>query len=257
MKNQSHSRLFLVMLVLFLTSSESFGQDSDSLKYKLSFQIGGQRKRGVFSQTSLRVTSINTLEKGKISLKNFSSYTYTEVNGFNIADDWDSRTILLYKKDSSSRFLPALAHNFHSNVLYRIRNSNRGIAGMRITPFKTQDFTFLIGAGYEHSNYSDDVFLNSPYVSNQRNFALGFGNFSGKHKLGKHQILLDYNFSFVQSLREIKDYSIWLTSGISLPIGKVLYIGVNYDLRFRNVHLQDIPRINDLLMLSAKINISN
>ena len=248
----------LLLFAASIASSICYGQSSDSLRYKLSYQVGGQRKTGVFSQTSLRVTATQHLERRKLMLHNISGYTYTNVNSMKIADDWDFRSILLYKSDSSSRIFPALAHNFHSNLLYRITNSNRGIVGFRAIPFKKiPNFTFLLGSGYEHSNYTGAIFLNSPYVSNQRSFALGFANLSGKHVLGKNKVLFDYNLSFVQSIRELKDYFLWLTTGISLPIRKSFSIGVSYDLRYRNVHLEEIPQVNDLLLVNLKINLSN
>ncbi|MEM7038597.1 MAG: hypothetical protein AAF570_16550, partial [Bacteroidota bacterium] len=75
--------------------------------------------------------------------------------------------------------------------------------------------------------------------------------------LPKSKVMLDYNLSFVQSIREIKDFFLWFTTGISLPIHKSFSVGLNYDLRYRNVHLQEIPQVNDLLLVILKVNISN
>ncbi len=258
MKIHVYPVYFLVLFIAIIVYSDCYGQMTDSLKHKIDFQIGGQRKAGIFSQTSLRVTASNQLERRKLILKNVSGYTYTNVNNMKIADDWDFRSILMYRSSSNARLLPAIAHNFHSNLLYRIGSSHRGIAGLRTIPFKKiPNFTFLLGAGYEHSNYSGEIFLNSSYVSRQRSFALGFANLSGEHILGKHKMLFQYNLSFVQSIREAKDYFLWLTAGISLPISKIFSIGVNYDLRFRNVHLEEIPQVNDLLLINFKVDLSN
>lgn len=249
---------FLVAILTAVCGFECLGQSADSLKYDVGYQIAGQRKTGVFSQTLLRVTATNRLERRKLILQNVSGYSYINVNSRRIADDWDFRSILMYKSDSGARIFPAIAHNFHSNVLYRIVNSNRGIVGIRTLPFKRiPQFSFLLGAGYEHSAYTGELFLNSPYVSKQRSFALGFANFSGKHVLGKNKTLFDYNLSFVQSIREAKDYFLWLTTGISLPIRKSVSIGASYDLRYRNVHLEEIPQVNDLLLMNLRVSLSN
>lgn len=258
MKIHVYPICLLGMLFAMVTCSDCYGQMSDSLKYQIDVQIGGQRKTGVFSQRSLRITASNQFERGNLFLQNVSAYTYTNVNSNTIADDWDFRSILMYRSNSNARVLPAIAHNFHSNVLYRIVNSNRVIAGIRTIPFKKiPNFTFLLGAGYERSNYAGEIFLNSPYISDQRSFAVGFANLSGKHTLGKHKIHFQYNLSFVQSMREVKDYFLWLTAGISIPIGKTFGIGMNYDFRYRNVHLGEIPQTNDLLLINLKINLSN
>lgn len=258
MNIRAYLTYLLAFLLAMLTCSDCYGQMSDSLTYQIDLQIGGQRKTGVFSQTSLRVLATNQLERRKLALNNVSAYTYTNVNSMTIADDWDFKSILMYRSHSHARLLPAIAHNFHSNVLYRIVRSNRVIAGIRTIPFKKiPAFTFLLGAGYERSNYAGDIFLNSPYVSDQRSFAVGFANLSGKHILGKHNMLFQYNFSFVQSIREVKDYFLWLTAGIGLPIGKVFSIGMNYDLRYRNVHLKEIPQVNDLLLINLSVSLSN
>ncbi|MFY0674817.1 MAG: DUF481 domain-containing protein [Bacteroidia bacterium] len=258
MKVKSNVNVLLVFIMVLLTITDTLAQESDTLKYAVDFQVSGQRKRGVFSQTSLRVTANNHLETKKLIVTNLSSYTYTEANDFNLADDWHFRTIMMFKMKSTSRILPSIAHNYFKNVLYRINHSNRALAGLRILPFKQyQDFSFVLGAGYELSNYTDETFVNSPLVSSQRDFTLGFANISGKHKIGKNKILINYNLSYVQSFEESKDFSFWLTSGLSVPLSKRFSFGVNYDYRIRNVHLVDLPNINDLLMFNVKLNLSN
>jgi hypothetical protein len=249
---------FLVFTAIVLLCSDAFGQSTDTLKYKFELQIGGQRKRGVFSQTSLRVTSNNKLENKKLAFNNQSSYTYTEVNGNNIADDWHFRSILTFKLKSTERILPIFGHNYFKNVLYRISNSHRAFTGVRIIPIKKyKDFSFVAGAGYEFSNYSNEIFINSPFLSSQRDFGLAFFGLIGKHQIGKQKIILEYNFSSVQSFKEANDFSFWLTSGLSVPIGKHLFLGLSYDFRYRNVHLVEIPKINDFLMFNIRIKLSN
>ena len=180
------------------------------------------------------------------------------MNGVNIADDWDFRTYAMLKLNSTTKLLPLIAHNYIKNVLYRITSSNRVLTGIRIIPVKQhRDFSFYVGIGYEFSNYNGEIFIESPVVSSQRNFALGFLKISGKHKLEKHKILIDYHFFSVQSFEEAKDYSFWLASGVSVPLNKKLSVGVRYDFRFRNVHLSDIPDNNDLLLFNIKYNHSN
>ena len=248
----------LLFAAVVLLCSDTFGQGTDTLNYDLNFQIGGQRKRGVFSQTAMSVKSNNHIENKLLVLNNLSSYSYIEANGFVIANDWHFRTILMLKINPSARFFPIFGHNYLKNVLYRITNSNRALAGVRVIPIKMyRDFNFVVGAGYEFTNYIGEVFINSPLNSNQRNFTMGFINIAGKHLLMKDKILLEYNFSSVQSFRESKDYSFWLTSGVSVPIGKKFFVGINYDFRFRNVHLVDIPNINDLLLFNIRFNLAN
>ena len=258
MNIKSFMNTFLVFMLSLLLCSDAFGQSNDTLNYKFDLQIGGQQKRGVFSQTSLRVTSTNKLENKKLVLNNQSSYTYTEVNGTKLADDWHFRTILMFKLKSTERILPIFGHHYFKNVLYRISNSNRAFTGVRIIPIKKyKDFYFVAGAGYEYSNYSNEVFINSPFISSQRDFGLAFFGLIGKHQIGKHKILLEYNFSSLQSFKEANDFSFWLTSGLSVPIGKHLFLGLSYDFRYRNVHLVEIPNINDLLMFNVRFGLSN
>jgi len=257
MKIKSFANTFLVFLIATLLCSDAMGQNADSLNYKFDFQIGGQRKRGVFSQTALRITSNNHLENKRWILSNSSSYTYTEANGFVIADDWHFRSMAMLKLNSTKKLLPVFLHNYLKNVLYRISGSHRTLAGFRIIPFKKiEEISFTVGAGYETSNYMGEVFLNSSDISNQRDFALGFFHFVGSHKLEKSKTLFEYNFSAVQSFDEKEDFAFWATLGVSVPVGKKFRTGVNYDYRYRNVHLEDIPKVNDLLMFNLKINLS-
>ena len=214
MKFISSMNTLVVFIVLVFLCSDAFGQNIDTLKYKFDFQIGGQRKRGVFSQTTLRITANNKFENKNLILNNLSSYSYTEANGFIIADDWHFRTIAMLKLNSTSRVLPVFAHNYLQNLLYKITGSNRALGGLRIIPFKKKrDLSITGGAGYEFSHYMGELFINSAFESRQRNFALAFFNFIGNQKLGKSKILIEYNFSAIQSFKESNDFSFWLTIG--------------------------------------------
>lgn len=244
-----------LLITLFIPFIEVHGQETDTLIYELDYQIGAQRKTGVFSQRALNISANHHLEKGQWGLANFSNYTYTQVNGGVIADDWDFRSIITYRPSKQIRVLPAIAHNFHSNVLYRIRNSNRGILGLRFFPVKkAPDFSVLLGGGYERSLYRGALFSNSDRLSNQRSFALGFLNIAVKHRFGKSKVALSNNLSVVQSFEEQEDIFIWWTTGLSIPVGKVLSLGIKYDLRYRNVHLVNLPKVNDLLLLNATLS---
>ena len=103
---------FLVFMAVVFLCSEALGQSVDTLKYKFEFQIGGQRKRGVVSQTTFKVTSNNELENKKLVLTNQSRYTYNKVNGVTIANDSDFRTYVMLKLNSTTRLLPLIAHNY-------------------------------------------------------------------------------------------------------------------------------------------------
>jgi hypothetical protein len=256
---KSHYCLVLVLLVQF-TALSSFGQasaDRDSLQYNLDAQIGGQLKRGVFSQTSLRASLKGEVENDKVILNNLSSYTFTEVNEAKIADDWHFRTLMMFKLKSASKLMPTIAHNYLSNLLYRIQNSHRALIGLRYSPFQqNRSIALVLGSGYELSEYGNEIFVNSSLISKERDFGLAFFNLSGAHTLGKLKIQFDYNLSAIQSFKEAMDYSFWLTSSLNLPLRKNLSVGANYDFRFRNVHLQGIPSINDLLMLNIRLKLS-
>lgn len=257
MKMKIFMNAIMPFIVILLFGSGSFGQSTDTLKYNINFQIGGQRKRGAFSQTSIKARVNIKFENEKLVFNNQSSYTYTEANGFNIADDWHLRTIGMFKLNSTSRCLPLFGHNYLKNVLYRILNGNRTFTGVRIIPVKQYDFSFTLGAGYEFTSYANETFINSTQVSNQRDFSFGFFNLLGKHNLGKHKIIFEYNLSLVQSFEEANEFAFWTTSSISVPFGKHLSLGVNYDFRYRNVHLVDLPKINDLLLFNLRFNFSN
>ena len=258
MKIKSLMNTLVVFIAILLFCSDTFGQSADTLRYKFNLQVGGQRKTGVFSQTSVRAIANTKIDNKKLHIDNLSSYTYTEVNDFNIADDWHFKTIGVIKLDSATRFLPLFGHNYLKNVLFRIVNSNRLFAGVRIVPVKHyHDLSFAVGGGYEFTHYTDEFFENSTLVSNQRDFAIGFINLLGKHNLWKNKILLEYNISYVQSFEEATDFSSWATSGISVPLGNHLFLGVNYEFRYRNVHLVDLPNLNDLLLFNIRFNFSN
>lgn len=258
MKNRLLMNAVITFIAILLLCSDAFGQSTDTLNYDFNFNIGGQRKRGVFSQTVLRATANTKLENKKFVINNQSSYTYTEANDFNIANDWHFRTIGTLKLNSTSRIFPIIGHNYFKNVLYRITNSHRALTGVKLIPIKDyQSFSIVLGAGYEFSQYTSEVFVNSPLVSNQRDFTIGFFNLSGKQQIRKSKVLFDYNLSYVQSFEEADDFSFWLTSGLSVPVGRHLFLGLDYDFRFRNVHLIDLPNINDLLIFSLRFNIAN
>ncbi len=248
----------IVFLVLFSVLLSTAQESTDTLRFHTTFTLGGIRKAGVFAQTNVNGGLSINLSKSNWEINNTSTYTYTNVNGKPLSDDWTVVSKLRSLLPNLPEVSPTFIHVYKKNLLYRIINGQRYLLGASVRPIKKkQAFWFFIGVGYEQTLYNGEAFDNSPLLSSSRTFGISTFYVENVHHLLQNKLYLKYNLFYIQSFEEVSDYSIWLIPSINFKLNDYLAFGVNYDYRFRNVHLAAIPSFNELLTFNVKIALGN
>lgn len=245
-----------LVLMLFFTTGTA--QDiGDTLKYKTSISLGGNRRTGLNAQNSFRGSLNIKLSKSSWEFLNISDYAYMEINGSRFANDL--KTISFIKKSFSEKktVVPTFIHVFENSLLYRINTRQSVKLGATITPFKKRkQFWFFTGLGYENTVYQGDVFVNSDKIDRRRRFSLVAIYLENELELIKNRLTLRYALFYVQSLEELYDFTLWFTPSLNIKISNKFAFAIKYDARFRNVHLIELPRFNDILTYSLKLSLS-
>lgn len=252
------SVLLLTIAGIFSPHSLLAQVESDSVRTSLAVTVGGRRQAGAFSQTLVTVTGNGSIQAGRWSLDNNTTYSYSIANQFLISNDWTVVTKLRYSPGKEGRISPTLLHIYKDNLIYRIQNSQRGFLGVNIIPLRQErDFWLFVGGGFEHTRYDGDIFFNSPAINSVRTFPLATAYLQNQHTFGAERVSLGYALFYLQSLTEARDWTVWLIPSLNFSITPHLALGVNYDYRFRNVHLEEIPGVNEQLTFSLTIKTGN
>ncbi|MEL6590507.1 MAG: DUF481 domain-containing protein [Bacteroidota bacterium] len=251
-------RRFLCLLVIILSSQTLDAQNtSDSLAFNSTFRLGGQRKAGVFSQTVVNGSISLGAQYSRWSFDHNTTYTYSIVNGNRLSDDWTVVSKLRYSFSQQRRLSLTAIHVYKNNLLYRLDNSHRAMLGISLAPFKdNQRFWLFVGSGYEVSRYSGEVFDQSPLVDASRTFGFASLYVENKHQLIKNRLYFQYKLFYIQSVEESRDFTIWIIPSLSFALNESIRFSLNYDYRYRNVHLADIPGFNELLTFNISASFS-
>lgn len=245
--------LAICMLCAFATQT-LFGQAvSDTLQYNGSLTLGGSYKTGLLNQTSITGSVENTFKKSDWALYNRTTYFYSEVNNNPLFDDWTVVSKLSYSFTKRVKISPTLFHLYKSNLLFRILNSHRFLAGASITPLDNQKALLYVGVGFDNTHYAGDKFVNSDLVNSNRRFGISAIHLENTHQFSDEKFSLTYSLFYFQSFKEATDYTLWIIPGFKVVLSKKLSIAINYDLRYRNVHLVDLPAINQSLTANLSI----
>jgi hypothetical protein len=229
----------------------------DSLYYKTSITLGGNRRTGLNAQNNFTGTFNLELNKSSWSFENISDYAYAEANGKELAND--TKMISLLKKNFSEKktFVPTFIHVFENSLLYRIDNRQSVKLGVTITPLeKRNQFWFFIGLGYDRTFYEGELFINSDNIGRTRSFTIASIYLKNEHELIKDRLTLNYGLYYVQSLEELYDFTLWFTPSLDIKISNTFAFAIKYDSRFRNVHLAELPSFNDIITYSLKVSLS-
>lgn len=183
-------------------------------------------------------------EKSNWTLANKTSYVYSTVNGVKVLDDWTVISKLNYLLKKQVRIYPTLLHLYTSNLLFRVNNSNRFLVGAGISPLN-DDLFFLVGVGLENTNYAQEVFKNSDLIGCNRNFGMSTIYIENAHHFANKKLALKYTAFYIHSFKEAGDYTVWITPSLNVVISKKISFAINYDFRYRNVHLIEFPAINE------------
>lgn len=250
-------KIIIIGYGLLLLPGMIIAQDySDSVQVNSTITVGGMRQTGVLSQTNVNGTLQLEAKKSLWSLLNQTTYAYITANERIISDNWTVLSILKRSLLKAPAISPTLLHVYKNNLQYKILNSHRFSFGASITPFKEkQAFWLFVGAGYEHTLYDDEDFVNSLRVSSTREFAATTVYVENEHQLIAEKLTLKYGLFYIQSWQEASDFTIWIIPGLNLAISKRLALAVSYDYRFRNVHLATVPSFNDVLTANLKISL--
>lgn len=266
MKANSVLNSSLVSLLVFFViacPSKSYSQEvqdtviqkNDSLFMKSSFSLGLTRRTGAFSQFVIHPYLESKLKYRRIDFLNKTDYSYANTNGMRLADDWFIISSLEYSFRDSARVCLALFHDFRKNIQYKISRSHKLFSGIRIRPFKQKNnYLVYAGMGYENTWYIGDLFENDLEIDANRRFSSSIIHIKNSHTLLDNSVLFDYDLFYFQSLRMLQDYTFGLFASIKFEIRKALFLGLSYDLRYRNVHLLEVPALNDLLTINLTID---
>lgn len=249
-------RMALAICVLwgaFATQGLLGQEGSDTLQYNGSLTVGGSYKTGLLNQTSITGSVENTFKKSDWTLYNRTSYFYSEVNKVRLFDDWTLVSKLSYSFTTGVKISPTLFHLYKSNLLFRILNSHRFLAGASIASLKNPKTLFYAGVGFDNTNYGGDKFVNSDLVNSNRRFGISAVHFQNTHQFANKKFSLTYSLFYFQSLKEASDYTLWIIPSFQVALNKTLSLSINYDIRYRNVHLVDLPSINQSLTANLRI----
>ncbi|MCI4671828.1 MAG: DUF481 domain-containing protein [Bacteroidia bacterium] len=249
-------RLLLVMFVVCASISRSLlaQEVSDTLQYNGSLTLGGSYKTGLVNQTSIRGSVENSFKKSDWALYNRTSYFYSEVNNNRLFNDWTVVSKLGYTITDRAKISPTLFHLYKSNLLFRILNSHRFLFGASITPLKNPKALVYVGVGFDNTSYAGDQFVNSDLNNSNRRFGISTIHVENKHHFGDKKFSLSYSLFYFQSFKESADYTVWLIPAFAVAFNKKLSLVINYDFRYRNVHLVDFPAINQALTVNLNVS---
>jgi hypothetical protein len=255
-KKSLKSIITTTVLMLFTTTVMAQGI-SDSLSYKTSISLGGNRRTGLNAQNNFTGAFNLKLNKSSWGFVNISDYAYAEANGKELTND--IKTISFVKKSFSEKkaIVPTFIHVFENSILYKINNRQSVKLGVTITPLeKRKQFWFFVGLGYDHTVYDSEIFINSDKIGSTRSFSISSVYLENEHKLIKDRLTLSYGLFYVQSLEEVRDFTLWFAPSLDIKISNTFAFSVKYDARFRNVHLVELQSFNDILTYSLKVSLS-
>lgn len=227
---------------------------SDTLQYSSSLTVGGSYKTGLLNQINVSGVLVNSLQKSNWLLYNRTSYFYGRVNNVQLFDDWTVVSKVSYSFIKRTKISPTLFHLYKSNLLYRILNSHRVLLGASIAPLDNKNALFYVGVGFDNSHYTGEKFVNSELINSNRRFGISTIHLENRHHFADKRFSLSYSLFYFQSFKEAADYTIWIIPGLNVALNKTLSLAINYDLRYRNVHLVDLPAINQALTVNLNIS---
>jgi len=227
---------------------------SDSLQVNSTLTFGGAYNTGILNQFTIQGNTTNRIKNPNWLLENRTTYSYSLVNNVTMFNDWTIVSRLSCLASKQQKFYPTLIHFYERVVLYKIKHSNRIILGS-IVPFKDDDMRFFIGIGYENSIYAQENFNNSSFINARRKFGIAALNFENTHHFGKEKFSIKYRIFYIQSFKELPDFSFWFTPSLNWRISKSLSFAINYDFRYKNVHLIDLPSVNESLTFNISFSL--
>ena len=59
----------------------------------------------------------------------------------------------------------------------------------------------------------------------------------------------------MQSIEESSDYSLWITPSIDFKLNNTFAASMKYDVRLRNVQLEGLPKLNDIITYGLKASL--
>jgi len=242
--------LTFFIIGMLLASFPSYGQNSkDTLQYKTDLSFSGRRISGTFSQlVAGGGFNVNLLYKNW-HLENKTTYRYNKTNTRLIEDNWYELVTLKYYPNGKKKLYPGVFYHFDNNLIYRVNNRHHyGIGLGSVLDKGTMKLSLLAAIANEHSTFNGSEFVNSERDFSTRKNGLFLFKLNNGYAIVKKKINFSYQLFYFQSLKEIADYDLWLTSRISFKIIKGLSFHVVYDYRLENVHLETLSNYNDIVL---------
>ena len=245
-----NNTLTIIYIGLLLISFPVFGQtQNDTIQYWLGLDFSGRKISGTFNQLVAGGGINIDLLYRNWHLENKTTYRYNKTNTRQLEDNWYDLITLKYYPKGNKRLYPGVFYHFDNNLMFRIKARHQYGIGLGSELDKgNMKLTLLAAIANEDSTFNGFEFVNSERDFSNRTNGLFLFKLNHGYAILKKKINFSYQLFYFQSLKERKDYDIWLTPRVSFKIIKGLSMHVVYDYKFENVHLVDLSKYNDIVL---------
>ena len=237
-------------LGMLLISFPTYGQNQkDTLQYKVDLNFSGRRISGTFKQVVAGGGVNVDLLYNNWHLESKTAYRYNKTFKTLIEDNWYELAILKFYLNGKKKLYPGVFYHFDNNLMFRVKNRHQyGLGLGSVLDKGAMKLSLLAAIANENSTFNGSQFVNSVRDFSNRKNGMFLFKLNNGYSIAKKKINFSYQLFYFQSLKEIADYDIWLSSRINFTVYKGLSFHVVYDYRFENVHLESLSNYNDIVL---------
>lgn len=250
-------RLILLFIVMLFIKGTSNGQSDqrDTLEYSVGLDLLGRRISGTFSQAVVGGGFNVDVQYTNWHLENKTTYRYNKTNTRLIEDNWYDLVSLKYYPKGQRKLYPGVFYHFDNSLMYRVKSRHQyGVGVGSVLDKGAMTLSAMAAIAKESSIFNGSEFVNSERDFSNRQNGLFLFKLNNGYSLGNRKLNFSYQLFYFQSLKESKDYDVWLTSRISFRMYKGLSFHVVYDYRFENVHLESLSSYNDIILFGFNLS---
>ena len=235
---------------MFLINFQSFDQSKkDTLQYHLNLSLSGRKISGTFNQLVAGGGFQLDLLYKHWHLENKTTYRFNKTNGRVIEDNWYDLISLKYYIKGNQKLYPGIFYHYDNNLMYRVKNRHQYGFGLGSVLDKGKmQLSILALLAKEHSTFNGFDFANSELDFSVRKNGLFLFKLNNGFSFAKKKVHFSYQLFYFQSLKESKDFDLWVTARLNFNVIKDISFHVVYDYRFENVHLNSLSNYNDIIL---------